>query len=317
MNKQIENLYVSSSVACKPYVTQCINNSDFFNTPDWQNVLGSLGASANYHWSDALVDGFATSTFRRGPFSIAYVGFPDGKQTISSAINSEVMLEDVVRSCLTLGVTGVRISGLPKDDLCLKRYQCEDVIDSEIECLALWKPEDRSSSIHRNIRKSKKSGVEITCVVQPEKAESMYSLYLETIQRHHGVARYSLKYFEVLLKLAAKKKSTLRIYSAYFSGELIAYTVTANHQTSCVYLHGAQKLSHQNMRAMDALFGAMISEAKASRLKKFSFQGSPMQQVGLIKYKEKWGAVSTPKSTVTAFGAGIAPMALRFALKAK
>lgn len=306
--------YASSTVASERYESHCAYFGDLFNTSVWQRVVESLGATVRYHWCDEHSDGFASSTFKKGPFSIAYVGFPDGRRTISRAISDEKVLAEIVDSCLVLGVSAIRISGLRNTNFEADRYHTDEVTESDIENLATWEVGDLSSSVRRNIKKSIKSGVIVKNDVNVGNAGRMHSLYLDTVARHQGKARYTQEYFQALLNSATKQQSPLRVYSAYLEEELIAYAVTAIHQTRCVYLHGAQSFSHQNMRAMDAVFEKMITAAKLSGSEKFSFQASPKHQSGLIRYKEKWGAVSQSRSTVTVYGTGVSAMILRLVL---
>jgi len=199
--------YVASKTGCYRHAAECVERDDFFNTYKWQVVLASLGAQADYYWSEDLGDGFTTSTFKKGPFSIAYVGFPEGKQTISKTLENDSVLGDVIQSCLATGVAAVRVAGL--ENASLEKYHCEPVTDSEIENLAGWDIVAQSSTIRRNIKKSVKSGVEVTDVVVPGNSETMYSLYLETVERNKGVARYTQNYFRALLNLALDPLSSL------------------------------------------------------------------------------------------------------------
>jgi hypothetical protein len=307
--------FKASSEPCDNFLLACDEQADFFNSPDWHQVTHYLGAKTVYLWNEDIEDGFSASLFRIGPFAIAYLGFPIGTRTISTIIDQKGLLDSLIHSCLSLKVNAVRVSGLPQKITIDKKYQTASVVETEIKDLQNWNSVDLGSSIKRNIRKARKTNVRFSDHADVIDSTRIFSLYLNTVNRHGGAARYNIDYFSKLVEIANETNSPITIHTAFLDAELIAYTVVVDQQDTSMYLHGAQDMSYQKLRCMDALFQTMIDSAKLRGLKKFTFLGSPPNQTSLIKYKEKWGAKSIKRDTVTVFGDGMMSMVLKIILK--
>ncbi|GAA6152314.1 hypothetical protein NBRC116587_17330 [Pseudoteredinibacter isoporae] len=107
----------------------------------------------------------------------------------------------------------------------------------------------------------------------------------------------------------------LRCTLAYADKQCIAMNISALDGGQAFYLHGGFAEGFSEWRGPDLLMFEAISWAKRIGGKSFDFMSSPSSQVGLIKYKEKWGGVSRPQYTVDVYHSRISLYVFQLAMK--
>jgi hypothetical protein len=70
--------------------------------------------------------------------------------------------------------------------------------------------------------------------------------------------------------------------------------ITLEHGRTVVYKYGCSEASFHSLGAMSFLFWKTIQEAKTAGASMLDFGRSDADNVGLITFKERWGAVPFP-----------------------
>src|SRR4029077_17355986 len=83
----------------------------------------------------------------------------------------------------------------------------------------------------------------------------------------------------------------LKIRLAYKNGLPISSIVTLSHKKSMVYKYGCSDIRLHRCGGMALLFWNAIQEAKDKGIEQFEMGRSDSDNLGLISFKEHWGAV--------------------------
>lgn len=273
---------------------QCSTTAALFGSPPWLSLIdATLGARSSYLQFGAA-PGAALTVFKRGPFRIGHVGFPVGGDISGRPLGPDV-------------VSGLRDLELPDPPhivyLAVSPFRREAAYDlpdeaapdTAIPNLPDWSPARVSESARRNVRKSRRLGVEIRDP-GPDDGAVMFALYRETIRRWSGTARYTADYFNGLAALASDNDQ-IRCMIASHEGTAASFVVVAEHSGHGYYLHGGSDMSQQRTRSGDLLFLTAIEWAQQRGLATFQMLRSPASQPSLTRYKEKWGAVTRAHHT--------------------
>lgn len=134
--------------------------------------------------------------------------------------------------------------------------------------------------------------------------EKFYSLLVAT-RRRQLLLPQPLEWFRNLI---ACMGDSLKIHVASKDGRPVASILTLRHKTSLVYKYGCSDRRFSNLGGTQMLFWKAIREAKSSGLRELDMGRSDWTDLGLIKFKDRWGA---SRSTLTywRFGAGATKLA--------
>lgn len=265
----------------------------FFNHAWYKQVADSLGARYLHQFKHGGV------RFGINGLSILYPVFPSGlveydKDSLLELIDD--WLEKPWGSSLLRFCTCVDL----EQDRILKgrvSYRIHETTVTKISSLQQWNKQGLPSSLIRNLKRAKKSGVSIR-VAAKDDAEAVFKLYQNAVERNSGALRYTRKYFEAIL---SNNSSGLRCMLACIAEECVAMNVASVHGKRAFYLHGGFVSKFTEYRAPDLLMFEAIEWAKSKGAESFDFMSSPSDQAGLIRYKEKWGGVSCPQYTVDVY----------------
>lgn len=288
--------------------------SSFLRPSVWLEVLeAGLGAKS----VEIVLPGdkyMFVPVFRKGPFRVAYPGFPMGDVQLIENIDWLKAVDETVaatswdmlrlwQSCL-VGQVRTRIqpsSWIP--ETCITDLQS-------------WDPSGLPSAVKRNVRKARKLDVSIEPAMRAD-AQTLFELYSSMIVQRKGALRYTLAYFEELVK-ASLDASHLHVNVARSAkGELLSMLVSLYSQKKAYYLHGAIHATYTHMRPADLLMHDAICHAKSKGMKAFSFLPSPVGQPGLIRFKEKWGGVTLMTPVYDCFRPTARGAALRIVFMAR
>jgi len=259
----------------------------FFHSYDWFSIIhDGLGATIN----DNQCISQGIPIFRKGPFRIAYPGFPIGD--IPSSIKKSLSCNPHQNSVSEKWEL-LRLWQSVLVNQC-QTYQKHSgrIPETAIHDLQNWNISQLSSSIRRNIKKADRSNVRIDEANEND-APYIYKLYKEMIKTHKGKMRYSLPYFNALVKVSRNNPNLMVKIAHSTKGDIISMLVSAYHKGNAYYLHGATNPHYLNMRPADTLMFDTLQSAKQKNIRSFSFLPSPIGQDGLIRFKEKWGGTTS------------------------
>ena len=257
---------------------------------------------------------FLVPIFSKGPFRVLYPGFPvgdipPGYCTLLSTRNFprgeggpihmvRIWQSQLLQTCrFTSGTTNI-------------------LHETVIEDLQAWAPDRLPGSIHRNLKRARKSGLQLEPPSTSD-STSMFRLYESTVTRRGGALRYNQKYFHSLAAQSRHNDSLDPLVARTPDGRIAGMIVTAYHNGRAFYLHGGLDESCQSLRPSDLLMSTAILRAKAAGMQSFSFLPSPADQPGLIRFKEKWGGTTYLTPTRDLFTPSLAGTTLRFLLTLK
>ncbi len=291
------------------------DNNNFFQSDVWLSILNDgLGAEL-FDCTIKNQEVYRAAIFCKGPFRIIYPGFPVGdvpSYCLSFLLASEKMEAPMGKRWQLLRLWQSSVFEQWKTNKKPSSWIPETVITD----LSAWSVESLSPSIRRNIKKAYKSDLKIESAIEKD-ANSLFGLYRKMILQKKGEIRYTQNYFKELIK-KGKGDPDLQINIARTSdGVLASMLVCVHHKGNAFYLHGATDEKYSHMRPADLLMFDAIQFAHKKNLKSFSFLPSPINQPGLIKFKEKWGGttVMTPVFDCYQYSIGAAALRLAFAVR--
>lgn len=273
----------------------CVQHGDLFNTSEWHRVLSDgFGSKTIYGWDEATSTGLSITVFKAGPFRIGYLGFPVGGTMGGGTISPE-MVEALKKAdfsdrihCLRIPVSAfVSNIDLP--------IPSQITPETTIENLQEWRPET-NYKLYRDIKKARHSLLRVSDATDPLQGDTIFGLYRDTISRRHGNIRYTLNYFNELINLA-KRHFQLRCLLAIKDGTVAGFLIVACHHKTTYYLHGAMDPEFKRYTPSDLLLYEAINWAKRMGMDYFNMMASPLNQLSLVRYKEKWGGVTRQQRT--------------------
>lgn len=116
--------------------------------------------------------------------------------------------------------------------------------------------------------------------------KDFYDLFLLTRKRH-GLPPQPRQWFCNLIDFFG---DSLKIRVAYKGNQPIASILTIRHKDSLTYKYGCSDVRFNKLGGTHLLFWNAIQDAKKERLELFDFGRSNVRSVGLITFKERWGA---------------------------
>lgn len=238
---------------------------------NWAEALTKGLGAAHY----SLDDGGSITCFKFGPLRIAYPDFFSG--TPGPVRMEELQAIMQMAQSLKVDIVRLQTANLEAEVTpTITRSLGSCVISS----LDMW--DERSLDKSRRTCNREKRSPLILRKGRQSDGKRMHQLYLSTIRRHGGSARYSQTYFELIAEDAA--------LVAELEGQVCAFTCVGFRNNTAYYMHGAHALEARKHYASDLLFLAMIRQARDAGMTTFDFLPSPASQPTLTAYKTLWGA---------------------------
>lgn len=142
------------------------------------------------------------------------------------------------------------------------------------------------SCVQRKIGRAVRERLEYAEGRSEKLIQQFYYLLLLTRQRHH-LPPAPIAWFRNLADCVGE---TLKVRIASKDGRPIAGMITLSYKESVIYKYGCSEAQHHNLGGMAFLFWKTILEAKSCGFKELDLGRSDCDNVGLIKFKEHWGA---------------------------
>lgn len=240
------------------------------------------------HWDRALVEGLGATVshmpgggsiacFRAGPFRIAYPDFAIG----SSDCNRD--LDVVIHAAKDLRADMLRLQSpcACEDSRTRAVHPLGTIVIGDLQGWNEWQREKPRRAANRERR----SELSIRKGVSGD-GRHLHALYLATVRRHGGAARYTERYFELIAPYAS--------IVAEHEGAICGFVCVGFRGARGYYLHGAHDPETRGLYPSDQLFLAMLREARDAGLRSFDFLPTPLGQASLSAYKHAWGGVDEP-----------------------
>jgi len=148
------------------------------------------------------------------------------------------------------------------------------------------------NGVQRKIRRADREGVTLERGRSESNLQDFYQLLLLT-RRRHKLPPQPLVWFRNLLQCLGSRAT---IHVARINGRPIASILTLHHQQTLVYKYGCSDAQFHNLGAMPRLFWQVIQEAKCEQLHEFDLGRSELDNEGLIRFKDHFGAARTTLS---------------------
>ena len=143
--------------------------------------------------------------------------------------------------------------------------------------------------VQRKIRRAERENLRYEEGTSEKLLREFYRLLVMT-RRRQGLPPQPIRWFRGLIAAFGKD---LKIRVA-FKGELaVAGILTLSFKKSMIYKYGCSDASFHNMGGTALLFWNAIQEAKQSGFEELEMGRSDVDNLGLIAFKDHWGAKST------------------------
>jgi FemAB-related protein (PEP-CTERM system-associated) len=147
--------------------------------------------------------------------------------------------------------------------------------------------------VQRQIKKSRKIGVQIRVAESREDMCLYYALHLQTRAKKHGMPVQSPEYFLTLWDTFAAS-GTLRLLLAEYEGNAIAGIILFASDTTLHYAYGASDEKHLELAPNNLLFWDAITWGCEQGYKVFDLGRTARENDGLMEFKRRWGAAQVP-----------------------
>ena len=150
----------------------------------------------------------------------------------------------------------------------------------------LW--ENYKDSLKRNIKTALKSDLCFQKIKSRDEVDQFYRLYLASMRRNKALAKYPIQLFYKIYDLLVPEFSDMffvKYHNQPVAGMVVIYSDETAH-----YFHGGSVTEYLHLRPNHLLFHHAIKIAKETGKSCFDFMGSSKKMLGLIQFKEKWGA---------------------------
>lgn len=286
---------------CDEYREWLAASNAFLDSPAWGEVLrAGFSAATRYVWDGDVGIGHLLAIFRRGPFTIGYLGFPLCMDARANA--TMYALDDMI---LAIGRCGnapdiLRVPLSPFGARCIAKipHSASPIVETCIPDLDGWSA--AAPAKRRHDLSAARKRCEGLALASRLDGNDLCSLYRSAVRRNGGAVRYGNAYFDALARLDPR---VLAIHALKQGGVPVAMVISATHGEHGCYLHGGTSPSALTTGASDLLLANAIASAQASGLRAYNLLASPPGQRGLLRFKEKWGGVTRTSATAQiAFG---------------
>ena len=141
-------------------------------------------------------------------------------------------------------------------------------------------------SIQRKIRRAEREGLMYEEGRSEPFLDQFYQLLLHT-RRRHQLPPQPRAWFRNLIDCLGDQ---LKIRVASKDGQPMASILTLQFKDVMVYKYGCSDARYHNLGPMHLLFWKTIQEAKNNGLKGFDLGRSDADNLGLVEFKDRWGA---------------------------
>jgi hypothetical protein len=146
------------------------------------------------------------------------------------------------------------------------------------------------STVQRRIRRA--SCEQLHC--EEGRSDALVDAFFRLVvmtRRRHGVPPQPLEWFRNLVARFGEH-ATIRV--AFDAGRPVGGLMTLRHRDNLVYKYGGSDAAFHRLGVMPFLFWKAIQDGKALGVRTFDLGRSDLNNPGLIQFKDRLGAASTP-----------------------
>ena len=274
----------------------CSRYNALFHSSAWQALLEkAFSCQTVYGWNPDTNCGITITNFKAGPFRIGYLGFPVG-----GLIGAGTLDRDTVtawkKQQIPLGPHCLRIPVSAFSDAAELQLPYLENPETAIVNLQDWSLDSVSKKLRRDVRKACRSELTVSDATHPSQVREIYHMYHDTVKRNSGSLRYNEAYFSGLITLAQSHPG-IRCMLAWLGTDVAGFLIVGRHGRTAYYLHGGTNIALKRHSPSDLLLHDAITWARQERSECFNLMTSSADQSSLIRYKEKWGAITRPHKT--------------------
>ena len=144
-------------------------------------------------------------------------------------------------------------------------------------------------SIQRKIKRATREGLTHQTGTSEAILDAFYRL-LTITRRRHGVPPQPKIWFRNLIDCFGP---ALQICVAFAGQKPVAGMLTLRHKNTLVYKYGGSDTRFNRLGSMHSLYWESIQRAKALGLEVFDLGRADADQIGLITFKSRWGAIQS------------------------
>ena len=284
--------------------------------PEWDSLTGTLSGHSIFHtsmWAAVLTDAYQLPVryviategssivalplviARRGPAARRGVclSFSDMCPALSSDPThlqpALALLWDWARR---RNLSSVELRGGDLEDLGVgvrARY-VEHVLDLSKDIDRIWR--ELRGSTQRNVRKAERADLRVT-VRQDATAVDVYYRMHCTTRRRLGVPPQPRRFFRCIHDHVISRGNGI-VVLAQERGVPIAASLYLHAGESAVYKFGASVRERQELRASNLVMWAAIKWYADRDIRRLSFGRTDLDDLGLLQFKDGWGAIRRP-----------------------
>jgi hypothetical protein len=146
------------------------------------------------------------------------------------------------------------------------------------------------SYTRRDIRRAERLGVKIETISSRFEVEDFYQLYLMAMKRNQAIAKYPKKLihsiYDHIITTGQGDIFFAKLSNKNIAGIMVLYSKNIAH-----YYFGGSIQEYHRYQPNEALIHTAITKAMTMEKAIFDFMGSNENDVDLIRFKQKWGAV--------------------------
>jgi hypothetical protein len=150
------------------------------------------------------------------------------------------------------------------------------------------------STLQRKIRRAERESVSYEAGTSDALLNDFYKLLLQT-RRRHMLPPQPVEWFRNLMSRMGRDV-TIRVASK--DGRAVAAILTLSWRDTMTYKYGCSDARYHPLGAMPFLLWKAIEEAKTQGLVRLDLGRSDVDNTGLIKFKDRWGAARADLSYV-------------------
>ena len=148
-----------------------------------------------------------------------------------------------------------------------------------------------SSSVARNIRKAKKSGVTISTEITPQNMDMFYGIYKKNCE-DYGIPLKPRLAIESLLDVS-DSVDCARAYFALHENSMIAGLLVLFSPLTISYYLPCALHSARSLQPGAALIHQAMQDAQQRGIQYWNWESSPSRDSGVCKFKKKWGSLES------------------------
>lgn len=225
--------------------------------------------------------------FSRFGLRAAYAAFPVGLDDVTGGRPDSFGVH--IESLRANGIDFAAYSALPHFSKDLNvRYEVSRLPETRIELLDRWGPHRMSADTRRKVARAQRAGLE---VVDADLADAgrIHQLYVESVGRKGGRAKYGPSYFQALCE-SAQASGDLSVAKVIDpGGQVVGFIALLHDATGSAYLHGGYSTKASTARPGYLAMNWAIQRSREMGSTTLNLLVSPAGQHSLVKYKEGFG----------------------------